>query len=568
MRKTGLLKLTIFAIALFANINYLLFILNPIHADNLGFFIVTGIADTITIIIFVSTWATALYFELFQQRYYREIAELRQRGSYLLREKVAVLIPVVNEDLTIVKNTIERAQALKGEKAIYLLDDGRKPATAALAAHMHVRYITRPDNRFYKAGNLNHGLHYVCEAFVIVVDADFALHPDFIQKTLPLFHHPKIAAVQTPQVYSNEETLFAKGCKYLQNIFYTYLQPGKNLVDSSFCVGTNVIYRKRALEEVGGITEVSHSEDVFTTLALLEHGYKVFYLNEPLAAGLSPTTLISFYNQQFRWAQGGLTMLLKHNTLLNRRLHPEQRLQFFLSNFFYFSGISVLVYLLSPLIAILLNVKPLNDAYFWEWLPKYVLFFCTNFLFFMTLVKKHRLQSLVLGMFSFVPYITALSSVLLGLPHFSWNPTNAHARGTITKLLSPYIIYLAISLAIGYYLWTGILSFNPGLIEYYAWFSVDIIIVATFIVHSYGARSQLTIPVFEHQNQTDTVLMGDEVYLASLSTEELLIVQPLRGSITAPTIPLPRQQMRLKDYPIVEEIPTIKLPAPGRNGKR
>ncbi len=37
MHKTSFIKLTLFAIAIFANANYLLFILNPAHADNLGF---------------------------------------------------------------------------------------------------------------------------------------------------------------------------------------------------------------------------------------------------------------------------------------------------------------------------------------------------------------------------------------------------------------------------------------------------------------------------------------------------------------------------------------------------
>ena len=128
-----------------------------------------------------------LYFELFKQRYYREIDELRQKGSYLLSKKVAVLVPVVNEDLAIVKNTIESLQALYGQKEIYLLDDGRKEATKAFAAQMNVRYITRENNEFFKAGNLNNGLRFVSEEFVIVVDADFALHPDFIRRTLPLF---------------------------------------------------------------------------------------------------------------------------------------------------------------------------------------------------------------------------------------------------------------------------------------------------------------------------------------------------------------------------------------------
>ena len=188
-----------------------------------------------------------------------------------------------------------------------------------------------------------------------MVDADFALHPDFIRQTLPLFHDPKIAAVQTPQIYSNEETLFARGSKYLQRVFYHYLQPGRSLLDSAMCVGTNVIYRRQAVNDVGGIAEVTHSEDAFTSVKLMEHGYCVFFLDEPLAVGLSPTSLIAFYNQQFRWARGGFSMMFKYNTLLNKRLHPEQKLQFFLSNFFYLSGISIVVYLASPLVVISLG---------------------------------------------------------------------------------------------------------------------------------------------------------------------------------------------------------------------
>ena len=561
MRKTSLIKVALFAIALFANINYLLFILNPAHADNLGFFIMTGIADTIAIVIFVSTWATALYFELSKARYYREIAELRQKGSYLLRRKVAVLVTVVNEDLSIVRNTLESAKALIGEKEIYLLDDGRKPATQALAAQLGVRYITRENNAFFKAGNLNNALrHHVAEDFVLVVDADFALHPDFIQRTLPLFHDPRIAAVQTPQVYSNEETIFAKGSKYFQNLFYTYLQPGKHLLNSAFCVGTNVIFRKKALAEVGGIAELEHSEDIFTTINLLEHGYKVSFLNEQLAVGLSPTSLISFYTQQYRWARGGLLMLLKHNTLFNRRLHPEQRLQFFLSNFYYLSGISVIIYLLSPLLAILLNVKPLSDASFWQWLPTYALFFCTDFLFFLAFTRKHRLQSVMLGMFSFVPYMNAFSSEFLGWRKFKWKTTNSRSKGIITKLLFPYIIYVVFSVAIGYFLATGILSYNPGLILYYAWLAIDVIIVAIFLLHAYAETSKVAIPVLEQQDQFD------------MSTAELLAEKQQTENLVPPQ-PVPQPQphikrgSRLKGSIDIDDMPTLNIPVMSREAK-
>jgi len=452
---------------------------------------------SIAIVIFTSTWVVALYFELFKQRYYGEIDDLRASGQYLLHRRVGVFVPVMNEDRSLIRNTVASLQALRGEKEIYLLDDAHKPATKQLAADMNVRYITRTGNEFFKAGNLNNALRQTDEEFVIVVDADFALRPEFIERTIPLFHDPSIAAVQTPQMYSNEENLFAKGSRYLQTVFYRYLQPGRNLLDSSFCVGTNVIYRRGSLEAVGGIAEVHHSEDVFTTLKFLEHGQKVFFLDEPLAVGLGPASLIAFYNQQFRWARGGLTMMFQHNTLLNRTLQLDQRIQFFFSNFFYLSGISVAVYLVSPLVAILLNVKPISDAYFWEWAPKYALFFVANFIFFMSFAPRHRLHTLVLGMFSYLPYIAALSSVLFGLPQFTWKPTNARAKGLITTLLAPYIVYVVVALAIGASLVTGSLTFHPSLLEYYGWLAVDMVIAAVFIGHSYAARAQNVLPVFD-----------------------------------------------------------------------
>ena len=352
MQKTSLFRASLFFAAIVANVNYLAFILNPVHAGNVGFWLLTGLADTITIVIFASTWATALFFEASRSRYARELAELRTAGGYLIGEPVAVLITVVNEDLAIVRNTVQSALNLIGKKTVYLLDDGRGAATQALAEHLGVRYIRRSSHAGYKAGNVNNALaHHVREPYAIIVDADFALDPHFIERTAPLFVEPRVAAVQTPQVYGNADTLFSRGCKHLQDIFYAYLQPAKHLLGSSFCVGTNVIFRVQALREVGGLSE-RHSEDIFTTLALLERGYKVAFLNERLAVGLSPTTLTSFYTQQNRWALGGFLMMFKHNTLFNRKLTPAQRLQFFLSNFFYLSGISVAIYLASPLIAV------------------------------------------------------------------------------------------------------------------------------------------------------------------------------------------------------------------------
>jgi cellulose synthase (UDP-forming) len=486
MEKTSFFKAGLFLLAVFANLLYLGFILNPRHADNIGFWLLTGVADTIVVVIFVSTWTTALFFELSRGRYARELATLRAAGGHLVHEKIAVLITVVNEDLHVVRETILSALNLVGEKTVYLLDDGKADATQRLAAHLGVRYVRRSDNAGYKAGNVNNALrHHVREPYAIIVDADFALHPQFIERTMPLFADPRVAAVQTPQIYGNADTLFSRGCKHLQEIFYTYLQPGRHLLGSSFCVGTNVIFRMKALREVGGLREM-HSEDIFTTLALLEQRYRVTFLNEGLAVGLSPTTLTSFYTQQNRWALGGFLMMFRHNTLFNRKLTVAQRLQFLLSNFFYLSGFSVFVYLTSPLIAILFDIKGIKAEYVPQWVASYALFFGSNFVLATALLKKHRVSSWILSIFIFVPYLAALGSTLVSARPFRWRVTNARSKGLVIKLLAPYVLLIGGAAAALCLLATHHLAVHRALAQYYAWLAIDVLLAIPFMTQGYA----------------------------------------------------------------------------------
>jgi hypothetical protein len=148
-------------------------------------------------------------------------------------------------------------------------------------------------------------------------------------------------------------------------------------------------------------------------------------------------------------------------------------------------------------------------------------------------------------MFSFVPYIMALCSVLLGLPAVSWKPTNARSKGTITKLLSPFILYFIISLAALYLLVNGTLSFNPALLEYYFWFGIDIIIAAIIILHGYTARSFVTLPVFEQLLPPETAYMK-------------AVQRPHFKRFTLPSLPAISRKITTKQ---LENMPTMKIAA-------
>jgi cellulose synthase (UDP-forming) len=105
------------------------------------------------------------------------------------------------------------------------------------------------------------------EDYVIVFDADMNPLPDFAEELVKrLEENPKLAFIQTPQYYTNFETnRVARAAGLQQAIFYEYICEGKGSQDAMFCCGTNVIFRRAALEDVGGFDETSVTEDFATS---------------------------------------------------------------------------------------------------------------------------------------------------------------------------------------------------------------------------------------------------------------------------------------------------------------
>ena len=117
--------------------------------------------------------------------------------------------------------------------------------------------------------------------------------------------------MQTPQAYGNLHTVIARGAAYMQTVFYRFIQPGRNRFNAAFCVGTNVVFRRKAIDEIGGIYTDSKSEDVWTALTLHERGWRSVFIPDVLAVGDAPETVEAYSKQQLRWATGGFEILLQ-----------------------------------------------------------------------------------------------------------------------------------------------------------------------------------------------------------------------------------------------------------------
>ena len=241
-------------------------------------------------------------------------ANLAQRSASQ-PSRVAILIATYNEELEVLERTIVGAQALNHpNREILVLDDGRRDWLRDYCAERGVRYVTRPDNKGSKAGNINHALALLRAEpappdFVAVLDADFVPHRGFITRSLTLFSDPTVGLVQTPQHFFNPDPIqhnlgLSRSYPDEQRLFFDHLQPARDAWGIAFCCGTSSIARWDALEAVGGFPTESVTEDFMMTLVLRDAGWETAYLNEPLTEGLAPEGLKEYVTQRARWCLG------------------------------------------------------------------------------------------------------------------------------------------------------------------------------------------------------------------------------------------------------------------------
>jgi cellulose synthase/poly-beta-1,6-N-acetylglucosamine synthase-like glycosyltransferase len=287
----------------------------------------------------------------------------RPPTSPALPWKVAVLITTYNEPPEVLLPTVAASVALEPEHETWVLDDGRRPEIAAMAARLGARYLTRPDNAHAKAGNLNHALKVIDADIVGVLDADHAPSARFLTATLPYFSDPALAFVQTPQDFYNHDSFehTDQGHRSIseEDLFYQAIAPGKNRWEAVFWCGTCAVLRTLALVSVGGAATETVTEDVHTSVRMYRQGWKGLFLPDVLAHGLAPHDSHGFLVQRHRWAQGNVQVLRLDNPLLGPGMTLAQRIAFFTSLSTWFSSWRTLGYLLVPLIVLLTGATPI-----------------------------------------------------------------------------------------------------------------------------------------------------------------------------------------------------------------
>ncbi len=245
---------------------------------------------------------------------------------------VDVFITTYNEPVHIVRRTVLAALAIRYPHETWLLDDGLRPEMRDLADETGCHYIARTEHADSKAGNLNHALALTRGEFIAVFDADHVADPRFLDRTLGYFSDPRLAFVQTPQEFFNVDSFeHLRPKRTLSNgasFFHRVVQRSRDASNSTIFSGSSAVLRRRALDEIGGFTTATISEDVQTSLRLHAAAWRSLFHPEVLSAGLAPLNAAAYRGQRLRWAQDSLQLLQREKIVANSGLTPGQRIAY------------------------------------------------------------------------------------------------------------------------------------------------------------------------------------------------------------------------------------------------
>jgi GT2 family glycosyltransferase len=336
-----------------------------------AFFVLFAFVSLLTIIPAIGEWD----FELHADR-----VGLFHQSTNL--PTVDVFLPSAGENLTVLENTYKWVSELNWptEKLeIYVMDDSDRLDVAVMAERFGFNYLVRP-NRGYlkKAGNLQYAFRQTSGDLIAIFDADFVPAANYLYEIGNYFEDPSIGIVQSPQFFDTDSSMnwIQRTAGSAQELFYRAIQVARSKIGSPICCGTSAVYRRSALVEAGGFVQIEHSEDVYTGIALRRQGFRTIYIPTVLTKGLCPDGAKAFFNQQYRWCAGSMTLLLDRD-FWEVKMPFLQRLCY-VSGFLYFLFTALWIFMgFVPVIAMIFffpdqvrlsNYIPLIPSMIYAWI--------------------------------------------------------------------------------------------------------------------------------------------------------------------------------------------------------
>jgi cellulose synthase/poly-beta-1,6-N-acetylglucosamine synthase-like glycosyltransferase/peptidoglycan/xylan/chitin deacetylase (PgdA/CDA1 family) len=233
---------------------------------------------------------------------------------------VSVIVPAFNEAVGIERAVRSLAASSYRDFEVIVVDDGSVDGTGDVVELLglpRLRVIRQPNAG--KPAALNRGLEVAQHDVIVMVDADTIFEPETLGHLVEPLADSEVGAVSGNTKVGNRRRLLGRW----QHIEYVMgFNLDRRLYDVLQCMptvpGAAGAFRRRALDDIGGISGATLAEDTDTTLAIGRAGWRVVYAEDARAWTEAPASLRQLWRQRFRWCYGTLQAVWKHRAALWR----------------------------------------------------------------------------------------------------------------------------------------------------------------------------------------------------------------------------------------------------------
>jgi len=237
--------------------------------------------------------------------------------------KITVQIPLYNERMVAkrIVDSIVKLEYPQDRLQIQIVDDSTDSTCELVAERvkfyqMHgidIEHVQRTNRQGYKAGALKEAMDTASGEFIAIFDADFIPHPDTLLNSVHYFTQSDVAMVQLRWEHLNRRSsLLTKTQAIMLDAHFSLEQQVRSATGMLFNFnGTAGIWRTSAIIDAGHWSADTLTEDLDLSYRAQLAGWKMIYLNNIPCPGELPADMNAFKTQQYRWAKGGVQVMMK-----------------------------------------------------------------------------------------------------------------------------------------------------------------------------------------------------------------------------------------------------------------
>ena len=236
------------------------------------------------------------------------------------------VVVAARDEEAVIASLVERVLRLRWPEdrlRLWVVDDGSEDRTpqrlAELEAqHPQLRMLRRSrDSGGGKSGALNAVLGQLQGRWMLVLDADADLPPDWLERVIPFAERGGWAAVQVRKAESNLAHNWLTRAQAMEMAFDAFIQEGR-LAGGGVAElrGNGQLLRRDAVQTVGGFNEATITDDLDMSFRFLLAGLPIGVIWDPPVSEEAVSTLRALWRQRQRWAEGGLQRFLDYGDQL------------------------------------------------------------------------------------------------------------------------------------------------------------------------------------------------------------------------------------------------------------